>query len=142
MGKSERRRWWDKNPPSLVGIFSIIIQTNLIRPNFRVSLVKMCCVVRDEIDLMSLHNAGCLRLTLVDHHVLPPRDRDLASSVEAVLDHRPPDPAWSWPRADVTLRTVGSCCTLVAERLLSQAPQLLSPVLAEMLLGTVLSNYI
>ncbi|KAG8235836.1 hypothetical protein J437_LFUL016097 [Ladona fulva] len=76
-------------------------------------------IFRDEIDLHALHAAGRLALVLVDHHSLPPDDRALAQSVAEVLDHRPRDPHAPPfpPHAPVDLRPVGSCCTLVADRL-------------------------
>ncbi|KAG8252727.1 hypothetical protein J6590_051176 [Homalodisca vitripennis] len=92
----------------------------------------------DEIDLESLNRKGNLRLSLVDHHVLQPSDTGLVSSVVNVLDHRPQDPAWSWDNTDITLRIVGSCCTLVAEKLFTVAPDLVTPIVAVLLLGTIL----
>uniref|UniRef100_A0A1B6I6P8 DHHA2 domain-containing protein n=1 Tax=Homalodisca liturata TaxID=320908 RepID=A0A1B6I6P8_9HEMI len=95
-------------------------------------------ICRDEIDLESLNRKGNLRLSLVDHHVLQPSDTGLVSSVVNVLDHRPQDPAWPWDNTDITLRIVGSCCTLVAEKLLTVAPDLVTPIVAVLLLGTIL----
>lgn len=89
---------------------------------------------RDDIDLESLQNRGSLRLILVDHHNLD-RDVQLAPSVVAVIDHRPVDPTWTWYNVDRTLTIAGSCCTLIAEKLLLQAPNVLTPEIAMWLLG-------
>lgn len=91
-------------------------------------------ISRDEIDLDTLQSIGSLQLILVDHHVLH-QEIQLISSVIAVIDHRPPDPAWPWDNVDSTLNIVGSCCTLVADKLFSQAPHLVSPMIALWLLG-------
>uniref|UniRef100_A0A1B6KJ61 DHHA2 domain-containing protein n=1 Tax=Graphocephala atropunctata TaxID=36148 RepID=A0A1B6KJ61_9HEMI len=93
---------------------------------------------RNEINLEELNNKDSLKLILLDHHVLPPADAYLAASVVSVIDHRPHDPSWPWTSADVTLRSVGSCCTLVAEKLFSQAPDLVSPNVAILLWGAIL----
>lgn len=100
-------------------------------------------VFRDEVDLSALHAAGRLRLTLVDHHALPERDRPLYASMAplAVVDHRPQDCAASsaWPRdTEVVIRTVGSCATLVGERILNRAPQLLDAQVTDLIRSTIL----
>ncbi|XP_026279117.1 exopolyphosphatase PRUNE1 isoform X1 [Frankliniella occidentalis] len=98
-------------------------------------------VFRDQIDLAALRDSGRLRLTLVDHHALPERDRALADSLVAVIDHRPLDVEASRafpPGMDLDVRTVGSCASLVAERILRQAPHLLDAQVANLIRGTVL----
>ncbi|XP_053134267.1 exopolyphosphatase PRUNE1 isoform X4 [Hemicordylus capensis] len=74
-------------------------------------------IFRDEIDLFALHRAGLLSLTLVDHHVLPSRDADLEEAVVEVIDHRPLERERG-PSCKVTSELVGSCATLVTERIL------------------------
>lgn len=96
---------------------------------------------RDDLDLSALRAAGRLRLTLVDHHALPARDRQLAPSVVAVLDHRPldQDAVAALPEGCATdVRPVGSCASLVAERILKEAPELLDRQVADLIRGTVL----
>ncbi|XP_034251535.1 exopolyphosphatase PRUNE1 isoform X2 [Thrips palmi] len=106
---------------------------------------------RDEVDLAALHAAGRLRLTLVDHHALPERDRPLYASLAsvtpdepsavAVLDHRPRDAvaAAAWPRdCEVVINVVGSCASLVGERILALAPELFDAQVADLIRGTVL----
>ncbi|XP_071438915.1 exopolyphosphatase PRUNE1 [Hetaerina americana] len=99
-------------------------------------------IFRDELDLHALHAGNRLALVLVDHHSLPPGDRTLAQSVAEVLDHRPRDPHAPPfpPHAPVDLRPVGSCCTLVADRLTAtKAGQaLLTRQVAMLLFGPIL----
>ncbi|XP_063736924.1 exopolyphosphatase PRUNE1 isoform X2 [Eleginops maclovinus] len=91
---------------------------------------------RDQLDLQDLNRAGRLRLTLVDHNVLPSLDSDLEGAVVQVIDHhlleRRPSPS-----CHVTVEMVGSCATLVTERILQEAPQILDLQVAHMIYGKV-----
>ncbi|XP_047217131.1 exopolyphosphatase PRUNE1 isoform X2 [Girardinichthys multiradiatus] len=119
---------------------------------------------RDQLDLRVLHRAGRLRLTLVDHNVLPrltlqissslaslpsillllncgcatrlPSDTDLEGAVVEVLDHHQLERKLS-PTCPVTVEMVGSCATLVTERIIQKAPQILDQQLAQLLYATV-----
>ncbi|XP_044305077.1 exopolyphosphatase PRUNE1 isoform X2 [Varanus komodoensis] len=93
-------------------------------------------VFRDEIDLVALHQAGLLSLTLVDHHVLPSRDAVLEEAVLEVMDHRPLERERS-PPCRVTAEPVGSCATLVAERFLQGPPETLDGLTAALLHGAI-----
>ncbi|KAM9368521.1 exopolyphosphatase PRUNE1 [Phaethornis superciliosus] len=94
-------------------------------------------ICRDEIDLGGLHGAGLLSLTLVDHHVLPGTDAALEEAVVEVLDHRPLDRDRA-PRCPLTVAPVGSCATLVTERIAQGPPGVLDRVTAALLHGTIL----
>ncbi|XP_055459639.1 exopolyphosphatase PRUNE1 isoform X1 [Psammomys obesus] len=94
-------------------------------------------IFRDEIDLCALHEAGQLNLTLVDHHILPRSDAALEDAVTEVLDHRPIEQSYS-PACHVSVELVGSCATLVAERILQGAPEILSRQIAALLRGTII----
>ncbi|XP_066424337.1 exopolyphosphatase PRUNE1 [Molothrus aeneus] len=96
---------------------------------------------RDEIDLGRLHHAGLLSLTLVDHHVLPGADAALEEAVVEVLDHRPLERARG-PPCQVTVEPVGSCATLVTERILQGPPGVLDRTTAALLHGTILLDCI
>ncbi|XP_059574812.1 exopolyphosphatase PRUNE1 isoform X2 [Alligator mississippiensis] len=96
-----------------------------------------CLIFRDEIDLVMLHRAGLLTLTLVDHHILPSGDAALEEAVIEVIDHRPLERDWG-PRRRVTVEPVGSCTTLVAERVMEGPPELLDRQTAALLHGTIL----
>ncbi|XP_029928684.1 exopolyphosphatase PRUNE1 isoform X1 [Myripristis murdjan] len=92
---------------------------------------------RDQLDLRALQRAGRLRLTLVDHNVLPSADSDLEGAVVEVIDHHflEREPSSSCP---VTVETVGSCATLVTERIVQKAPEILDQQLAQLLYATIL----
>lgn len=99
-------------------------------------LAQDLLVFRDEIDLHALRQTKQLSLTLVDHNVLPSGDAHLEETVVEVIDHhqleRTPTPA-----CPVTVETVGSCATLVTERITQKAPDLLDPQVAHLLYGTI-----
>lgn len=90
---------------------------------------------RDQLDLRGLQQDRGLRLTLVDHNVLPDSDSDLEGAVVEVIDHHKLERVTSCP---VTVEPVGSCATLVAERVLQGAPQLLDTQIGTLLYGTIL----
>ncbi|XP_069734764.1 exopolyphosphatase PRUNE1 [Phaenicophaeus curvirostris] len=93
-------------------------------------------VFRDEIDLGELHSTGLLSLTLVDHHVLPGADAALEDAVVEILDHRPLER--DHPGCRVTVEPVGSCATLVTERIAQGPPGVLDRLTAALLHGTIL----
>uniref|UniRef100_A0A8D0FSP8 Prune exopolyphosphatase 1 n=1 Tax=Strix occidentalis caurina TaxID=311401 RepID=A0A8D0FSP8_STROC len=94
-------------------------------------------IFRDEIDLGGLHRAGLLSLTLVDHHVLPGADAALEEAVVEVLDHRPLERDRA-AGCQVTAEPVGSCATLVTERIAQGPPGVLDRPTAALLHGTIL----
>ncbi|XP_034029624.1 exopolyphosphatase PRUNE1 isoform X2 [Thalassophryne amazonica] len=96
---------------------------------------------RDQIDLQALQSAGRLQLTLVDHNVLPSSDNNLEEAVVEVIDHHQLErkPSASCP---VTVEMVGSCTTLVTERILQMAPEILDQQLAQLLYATILVDCI
>ncbi|NXH10172.1 PRUN1 Exopolyphosphatase, partial [Bucco capensis] len=94
-------------------------------------------IFRDELDLGGLHRSGLLSLTLVDHHVLPCTDAALEEAVVEVLDHRPLERHRA-PSCQVTAELVGSCATLVTERIAQGPPGVLDRVTAALLHGTIL----
>ncbi|OXB72331.1 UNVERIFIED_CONTAM: hypothetical protein H355_015630 [Colinus virginianus] len=108
-------------------------------------------IFRDEIDLAGLHRAGLLSLTLVDHHVLPgaltvpvssaSADAALEEAVVDVLDHRPLEREWA-PSCQLTVELVGSCATLVTERIAQGPPGVLDRTTAALLHGTILLDSI
>ncbi|NXN94854.1 PRUN1 Exopolyphosphatase, partial [Rhinopomastus cyanomelas] len=94
-------------------------------------------IFRDEIDLAELHRSGLLSLTLVDHHVLPCADAALEEAVVEVIDHRPLERDQA-PGCPVTAAPVGSCATLVTERITQGPPGVLDGLTAALLHGTIL----
>ncbi|XP_018542153.1 exopolyphosphatase PRUNE1 [Lates calcarifer] len=93
-------------------------------------------VFRDQVDLACLHSNRRLDLTLVDHNVLPSTDRDLEGAVAEVIDHHRLERTASFS-CPVTVETVASCATLVTERILSRAPEILDRQLALLLYGVM-----
>lgn len=92
-------------------------------------------ICRDEIDLGKLQSEKKLSLTLVDHNLLPKEDTELQSSVQEIIDHHRLETSH---RCDKTVEMVGSCCTLVAEKVLSSRADLINPQVALLLYGTIL----
>eukprot|EP00066_Takifugu_rubripes_P014227 XP_011603493.1 PREDICTED: protein prune homolog isoform X1 [Takifugu rubripes] len=102
-----------------------------------VNLSPDMLLFRDQLDLQALLRAGRLQLTLVDHNVLPRYcDHSLEEAVVEVIDHhlleREPSSTCS-----VTVETVGSCATLVTERILQEAPDVLDQQAAQLLYAAV-----
>ncbi|KAF7708860.1 exopolyphosphatase PRUNE1 isoform X1 [Silurus meridionalis] len=91
---------------------------------------------RDEVDLHSLKN---LTITLVDHNVLPVADRTLENAVVEVIDHHRLDRTLS-TSCQVTTETVGSCATLITERIVQKAPDLLDQQVAQLLYGAIITD--
>ncbi|KAL6259701.1 hypothetical protein P5V15_009616 [Pogonomyrmex californicus] len=65
-------------------------------------------------------------------------DIALKPSVVTIIDHRPLDPAWSWPNVQLNIETVGSCATLVARNALRKNPDILDAQLSSLLRGPIL----
>lgn len=102
----------------------------------QVSLSPDLLLFRDQLDLRALHRAGRLRLTLVDHNVLPSSDGDLEVAVVEVIDHHLLERDSS-PSCPVTVEKVGSCATLVTERIIETAPEILDQQVAQLLYAAV-----
>lgn len=91
---------------------------------------------RNQIDLTTLSSNDKLKLTLVDHHVLPVQDKPLAKSVVEVIDHRPVDSSDSWKNISVVIDTVGSCATLVTNIIVNkQCNNVLDDTIVKLLHG-------
>ncbi|XP_020516133.1 exopolyphosphatase PRUNE1 [Labrus bergylta] len=102
----------------------------------QLSLSPEHLLFRDQLDLRALHQEGHLRLTLVDHNVLPSSDNDLEGAVVEVIDHHLLEREAS-PTCPVTVEMVGSCATLVTERIIQKAPEILDQQLAQLLYAAV-----
>ena len=69
-------------------------------------------------DLSDLQN---LQLILVDHHVLQKQDTRLLPKIVEIIDHRQESSLAQFPPdCKVKLELVGSCATLIADKLLSE----------------------
>ncbi|XP_074661284.1 exopolyphosphatase PRUNE1-like [Tubulanus polymorphus] len=96
---------------------------------------------RDEIDLAALYASSRLRLSLVDHHVLSSTDEEFADCVVEVIDHRPKEQC-EMEGAKMTIESVGSCSTLVAEKLIACKKFKFNSVIAGLLHATILVDTI
>ncbi|CAL9706052.1 unnamed protein product [Knipowitschia caucasica] len=96
---------------------------------------------RDQVDLRRIRRERGLWLTLVDHNVLADSDSYLEGAVVEVIDHHKLERVVTAETAAsclITVETVGSCATLVTEKLLQRAPELLDLNVATLLYGTIL----
>ncbi|XP_068107826.1 exopolyphosphatase PRUNE1 [Hyperolius riggenbachi] len=91
---------------------------------------------RDQIDLADLYKAGQLSLTLVDHNVLPRLELFMEEVVTEVIDHHVLERTPSL-NCRVTAEMVGSCATLITEKIIQEAPEILDFQLASLLRGTI-----
>ncbi|XP_059364198.1 exopolyphosphatase PRUNE1-like [Carassius carassius] len=102
-------------------------------------LSQDCLLFRDEVDLHGLHKNKQLMLTLVDHNILPSADSELEDAVVEVIDHhlllRPTSPS-----CPVTVEPVGSCATLVTERIAQKAPEVLDQQVAQLLYSAIIRD--
>ena len=77
-----------------------------------------CIPTRDDVDLSDFQN---LQLILVDHHVLQKQDISLLPKIVEIIDHRQQSSLAQFPPdCKVNLELVGSCATLIADKLLSE----------------------
>ncbi|KAH9488334.1 hypothetical protein Btru_063736 [Bulinus truncatus] len=92
-----------------------------------------------ELEGLSRTEGVTLTATLVDHHVLSPAEEFLRHGVVEVLDHRPLEGVLpnSW---NAEVEQVGSCATLIARKMLASEEFTLDSTVAELLLGTILSD--
>ncbi|XP_022253896.1 exopolyphosphatase PRUNE1-like isoform X2 [Limulus polyphemus] len=95
-------------------------------------------IFKDEIDLEKLKKDNKLFLILVDHNVLSLEQQLLEDSVVRVIDHHKPESKDRGERCDTTIEMVGSCCTLVAEKLFNTNPDIIDKQVAMLLYGTIL----
>ncbi|XP_075989960.1 exopolyphosphatase prune [Anticarsia gemmatalis] len=83
------------------------------------NIFESSLIFRDDHDLTVLTTRPNTKVVLVDHHVLAKKDLFLTPLVTEIIDHRPIDKS-SWHYAAdtrTTIETVGSCATLVAQRI-------------------------
>lgn len=99
-------------------------------------------IFRNQINLSTIAKSNQLKLILVDHHVLPQEDTNLAKSVIEVIDHRPIDKNFNWENLDVIINITGSCTTLIANKIFSSNVACLDNVTAKLLHGTIVLDTI
>ncbi|CAH1790576.1 unnamed protein product, partial [Owenia fusiformis] len=94
-------------------------------------------IFRDEIDLAGLNSRAKLRLTLVDFNIFPKSDQDLEPCIVEILDHHKQE-VMEREGLQMDIEMVGSCSTLVAEKLLNNEDFTVDEKVALLLTGTIL----
>lgn len=118
----------------------LVLRSDSVALLSKTGLSPELLLFRDQVDLRRLQRGPGLRLTLVDHNVLPDADSDLEGAVVEVIDHHKLErvAVKSDTSCPITVEPVGSCTTLVAERVLKKAPELLDAQVGTLLYGTIL----
>ncbi|XP_071140640.1 uncharacterized protein PF3D7_1120600-like isoform X2 [Mytilus edulis] len=80
----------------------------------------------DQIDLDDLHRQLKLKLSLVDHNILPQKYIGLDDCVVSVTDHRPQVRKQD-NRVKINIAKVGSCATLIAEEVFKRTDLTFDP---------------
>ncbi|XP_065324097.1 uncharacterized protein LOC135931132 isoform X4 [Gordionus sp. m RMFG-2023] len=86
-----------------------------------------------------------LLLTLVDHNTLPEQDNCLIPCVVEILDHHHKELSENDKEynCDICIEYVGSCCTLIAEKIFNkQHACLMDPMIIEMIYATIILDTI
>lgn len=94
----------------------------------------------DDVPLNPLLSADKLRMTLVDHNILNPRQEFLSAAIERIIDHHK-DKGTRYPlmlSENKLIAAVGSTSTLIAEKFFSNKSFLISSQLALFLLAPIL----
>ncbi|TVQ35407.1 MAG: hypothetical protein EA384_16270 [Spirochaetaceae bacterium] len=91
----------------------------------------------DDVDLDTLHEAGKLKLTLIDHNKPAAARQGLSDCVTAIIDHHKDESLFNGASPRI-IEPVGSAATLVAELILKTDQGLLEEGSARLLLGTIL----
>lgn len=94
----------------------------------------------DELPLEKLLQRDRLRLHLVDHNVLRPKQKHLSSTVVSIIDHHA-DESFSYPLLTPShklIEQVGSSATLIAEKIAASRFLTLTPEMATLLLAPIL----
>lgn len=128
------------NPALVVPVLNIperdlVLRSDSVALLSKTGLSPNLLLFRDQLDLRGLQAGPGLRLMLVDHNMLPDADSDLEGAVVEVIDHHKLERVTSCP---IVVEPVGSCATLVADRVLQGAPQLLDTVVGTLLYSTIL----
>ncbi len=90
----------------------------------------------DEINIEEIFKSGRLKITLIDHNKLSGRQEYLSGCIEEILDHHKDENAY--PVENKTIEPVGSCATLVAEKIRDKTGTLENREEALLLAGPIL----
>lgn len=91
----------------------------------------------DDVNLVELKEQNRLLMTLVDHNVVAGCLDCVRDSVVQVIDHHKLEASFC-SSVDKTIEMVGSCATLVGEKILQQRRELLDETIAKLLISTIL----
>lgn len=96
---------------------------------------------RNQVDIHQLIKDYNITCSIVDHHILRPEDTYLTPYVFEIYDHRPVDRSMKWNETGVTtnIQEVGSCATLIADKILAKHDGILCDSVAALLYGN--NNY-
>ncbi|OQR72019.1 protein prune-like [Tropilaelaps mercedesae] len=93
----------------------------------------------DDLSLSDLHQAKRLKLTLVDHNVVAKCLEPVNDAVVHVVDHHKWEGSFSSP-VEKTVEMVGSCATLVGEKLLAEHRELADQTITKLLISTIVTD--
>ena len=117
-------------------------EVKLLLDTVSVDLNDVIC--SEDVPFKTLQNSENFKLTLVDHNVLDSKYDMLSNSVTEILDHHVDGGKYMWVTGDqrniafdnqMNKASVGSTCTLVAERFIEVLH--MEPEIATLLLGTI-----
>ena len=117
-------------------------EVKLLLDTVSVDLNDVIC--SEEVPFKTLQNSENFKITLVDHNVLDSKYDMLSNSVTEILDHHVDGGKYMWVSGDkrniafdhqMSKASVGSTCTLVAERFIEVLH--MEPDIATLLLGTI-----
>lgn len=94
----------------------------------------------DDVPLHTLLSTDKLRMTLVDHNILNPRQEFLSVAIERIIDHHKDEGTLYplLPSENKLIAVVGSTSTLIAEKLFANKSFLIDSQLALFLLAPIL----
>ncbi len=90
----------------------------------------------DEINIKEIFDKGKLKITLVDHNKLSSAQEYLSPCIEEIIDHHKDENAYN--RVKKQIEPVGSCATLIAEKIIADNSSLIDKKIAMLLAGTII----
>ena len=90
----------------------------------------------DEININELFKSGKLKITLIDHNKLSGSQEFLSGCAVEIIDHHKDENAYSI--TNKIIEPVGSCATLITEKIMNKGTALVDAKIAALLAGTIL----
>jgi len=110
------------------------LKTELVHCLEKINIREEDLIFRDTINLQE---QGNLKLILVDHNILSAQDSELEGRVVEVLDHHVLERQQS-SQTRMTVEMVGSCSSLVAEKIFSESPSYKEECSLRLLMGAII----